>query len=227
MRSTNGTAESGARPCARPAPATPDERGARTMTSNPATELARLVAGGEGVDVEFKRSLTKDVGRGLCAFANAGGGTVLLGVSDAGKIVGVADHNRLKARVLSTARSADPPIAVEAESLGDVLRVVVPPQKRKPYSFGGRFFMPRRSEQSATVERGGRRAVLRGWPTSLRQEALSGLFHRQQSRRRDLGAVQPPRQDPGVDGSHGRAPKPRVAGQRRPNDPRRGVAPGP
>ena len=111
------------------------------MTSDPATELARLVAGGEGVDVEFKRSLTKDVGRGLCAFANAGGGTVLLGVSDAGKIVGVADHNRLKARVLSTARSADPPIAVEAESLGDVLRVVVPPQKRKPYSFGGRFFM--------------------------------------------------------------------------------------
>ena len=56
------------------------------MTSDPATELARLVAGGEGVGVEFKRSLTKDVGRGLCAFANAGGGTVLLGVSDAAKI---------------------------------------------------------------------------------------------------------------------------------------------
>ena len=111
------------------------------MTSDPATEFARLVAGAEGVGVEFKRSLTKDIGRGLCAFANAGGGTVLLGVSEAGKIVGVADHNRLKARVLSTARSADPPIGVEAESLGDVLRVVVPPQKRKPYSFGGRFFM--------------------------------------------------------------------------------------
>ena len=111
------------------------------MTSDTASELARLIAGGEGVGVELKRSLNKDIGRGLCAFANAGGGTVLLGVSDDGKVVGVADHNRLKARVSSTARSADPPIEVEVESVGDVLRVVVPPQKRKPYSFGGRFFM--------------------------------------------------------------------------------------
>ena len=111
------------------------------MTRDVNSALAALIAAGESVVVEFKRSLTKDLGRGLCAFANARGGTVLLGISDAGDIVGVADHNRLKARVLSTARSAEPPIEVEAESLGDVLRVVVPPQKRKPYSFGGRFFM--------------------------------------------------------------------------------------
>ena len=68
------------------------------------SDLADVIARGEGATVEFKRSLAKEVGRGLCAFANAGGGTVLLGVSDAGKIV-------------------------------------VPPQNRKPYSFGGRFFM--------------------------------------------------------------------------------------
>ena len=105
------------------------------------SDLADVIAHGECATVEFKRSLTKDVDRGLCAFANASGGTVLLGVSDAGKVVGVADHNRLKSRVLSTARSADPPIEVEVESVGDVLRVIVPPQKRKPYSFGGRFFM--------------------------------------------------------------------------------------
>ena len=111
------------------------------MTPDLAPELAELIAAGEGRTVEFKRSLNKDLGRGLCAFANAGGGTVLLGVSDAGKVLGVADHNRLKARVSSTARSADPPIEVDVESVGDVLRVVVPPQKRKPYSFGGRFFM--------------------------------------------------------------------------------------
>ena len=103
--------------------------------------ISDLIAGGEGATVEFKRSLARDVGRELCAFANAGGGMVLLGVTDAGKVVGVADHNRSKARVLSTARSADPPIEVEVESAGEVLRVAVPPQKRKPYSFGGRFFM--------------------------------------------------------------------------------------
>ena len=81
-----------------------------------------VVGRGEGARrTEFKRSLTKDVGRELCAFANAGGGTVLVGVSDAGKVVGVADHNRLKSRVLSTARSADPPIEVEVESVGEIV----------------------------------------------------------------------------------------------------------
>ena len=68
-------------------------------------------------------------------------GLFWVGVSDAGKIVGVSDHNRLKSRVLSTARSADPSIEVVVESVGEILRVVVPPQKRKPYSFGGRFFL--------------------------------------------------------------------------------------
>ena len=61
----------------------------------------------------------------------------------------MADHNRLKARVSSTARSADPPIEVEVESVGDVLRVVVPPQKRKPYSFGRTVLHARRGEQPA------------------------------------------------------------------------------
>ena len=103
--------------------------------------ISDLIARGEGPTVEFKRSLAKDVGRELCAFANAGGGTILIGVSDTGEIVGAADHNRLKSRVQSTARSAEPPIELEVESVGRDLRIVVPPQKRKPYSFGGRFFM--------------------------------------------------------------------------------------
>ena len=108
------------------------------MTRN---AISDLIARGEGSTVEFKRSLTKDVGRELCAFANASGGTILIGVSDAGEIVGVAEHNRLKSRVQSTARTADPPVELDVESVGRVLRVTVPPQKRKPYSFGGRFFM--------------------------------------------------------------------------------------
>ena len=106
-----------------------------------AEDIPDLIVRGEEPTVEFKRSLAKDVGRELCAFANAGGGTILIGVSDAGEIVGVGNHNRLKSRLQSTARSAEPPIELEVESAGRVLRAVVPPQKRKPYSFNGRFFM--------------------------------------------------------------------------------------
>ena len=79
--------------------------------------ISDLIARGEGPTVEFKRSLTKDVGRELCAFANSDGGTILIGVTDTGEIVGVANHNRLKSRLQSTARSAEPPVELEVESV--------------------------------------------------------------------------------------------------------------
>jgi ATP-dependent DNA helicase RecG len=103
--------------------------------------LLDLIALGEGFTTEFKRSMPSDLGREICAFANATGGAILIGVDDASTIVGVMDHNRLKSQVQSIARSVDPPVAVEVESAGDVLCVTVPEQHAKPYSFGGRFFI--------------------------------------------------------------------------------------
>ena len=103
--------------------------------------LSNLIALGEGFTTEFKRAGTTGLGRELCAFANATGGTILLGVADDGKIYGIANHNRLKSEVQSIALSADPPIAVEIESTGQVLCVRVPAQQSKPYSFGGKFFI--------------------------------------------------------------------------------------
>ena len=100
-----------------------------------------LIALGEGFTTEFKQSLPSDLGREICAFANATGGVILIGVDDAGAVIGVQDHNRLKSQVQSVARSADPPVAVEVETEGAVLRVTVPEQHGKPYSFRGRFFI--------------------------------------------------------------------------------------
>jgi ATP-dependent DNA helicase RecG len=103
--------------------------------------LSNLIALGEGFTIEFKRAGTSNVGREICAFANATGGVILIGVTDAGEIVGVRDHNRLKSEVQSTARSAEPPIAIDVESVGEVLCITVPEQHSKPYSFGGKFFI--------------------------------------------------------------------------------------
>ena len=58
--------------------------------------LRNLIALGEGFTTEFKRSGTSNLGREICAFANATGGVILVGVADDGKAVGVDDHNRLK-----------------------------------------------------------------------------------------------------------------------------------
>lgn len=102
--------------------------------------LHALIAQGESRTLEFKRTLTKNLGRTLCAFANSDGGILLIGVSNRGRIVGVADHSRAESHVRSIARSADPSIDVEIDTFDEVLRVTVPPQPHKPYSFGGRFF---------------------------------------------------------------------------------------
>jgi len=53
-------------------------------------QLLELIAQGEGERVEFKSSFQKEAIESLAAFANTLGGTVLLGVSDVGKIAGVA-----------------------------------------------------------------------------------------------------------------------------------------
>ena len=66
---------------------------------------------------------------------------ILIGVADDGTVRGVSNHNRLKSEVQSISRSAEPPIAVEIESVDDVLCVIVPAQHGKPYSFGGKFFI--------------------------------------------------------------------------------------
>lgn len=104
-------------------------------------DISELIALGEGFTTEFKRAETSSLGREICAFANATGGVILIGVKDSGEVVGVADHNGLKSRVQATARSADPPIAIDVTSVDGVLCVRVPEQHGKPYSFGGRFFM--------------------------------------------------------------------------------------
>ena len=104
-------------------------------------ELLDLIAEGEGPGIEFQRSLGRNFGRELCAFANGDGGTVLLGVSKSGEVVGVGNHRRTRVKVLTVARSSDPPIVVEIESVGEVMRVTVPAQNYKPYSIGWRAFV--------------------------------------------------------------------------------------
>jgi len=53
------------------------------------TQLFETLAQGEGACIEFKSSFQKEVAETLTAFANTQGGTVLIGVGDAGQIVGI------------------------------------------------------------------------------------------------------------------------------------------
>jgi predicted HTH transcriptional regulator len=44
--------------------------------------LSNLIALGEGFTTEFKRTGTSNLGREICAFANATGGIILIGVAE-------------------------------------------------------------------------------------------------------------------------------------------------
>ena len=55
-------------------------------------DLKALIKQGEGISVEFKecrRTLNRNVYKTVCAFLNRHGGTLLLGVSDAGEVTGI------------------------------------------------------------------------------------------------------------------------------------------
>ena len=56
-------------------------------------DIARRIKAGEDGRTEFKRDLGEfsGIGRAICAFANAEGGLIILGVDDEGTIVGVRE----------------------------------------------------------------------------------------------------------------------------------------
>lgn len=103
-------------------------------------EFASLIASGEDSFVEFKdpRTSNADVVKELCAFVNANGGRVLIGVNDDGAILEASGWD--EARVMNLARtSIDPPIVPTYQRLQwDADRVIaivgVDGGTEKPYA---------------------------------------------------------------------------------------------
>jgi len=111
-----------------------------------------LLKEGEGFNLEFKESDSSDVAKEICAFANATGGKILLGVSDKGEIKGINITNRLKSQMVDIARNFNPKLIISLEEVGNVLIINVPEGKSKPYSVNGKFFM-RYGPNSQQLER--------------------------------------------------------------------------
>ena len=103
--------------------------------------LQELIARGEGEDLEFKQKTTHPhrISRTLVSLANTRGGQVLVGVDDAGRVVGVRDAEE-ELFVLREAAQfyVAPPLTTllfhELEEDGrTVLVVTVPESRHKPH----------------------------------------------------------------------------------------------
>ncbi|MFN2395887.1 MAG: helix-turn-helix domain-containing protein, partial [Bacteroidales bacterium] len=69
------------------------------MRTKNAMNIESIIELGEGQFVEFKESLDKNFQKELVAFANASGGIIYIGITDAGKIKGIEITNRLKSQI--------------------------------------------------------------------------------------------------------------------------------
>jgi predicted HTH transcriptional regulator len=105
-------------------------------------DLHDLIARGEGEELEFKQKTTHPhrISRTLVSLANTRGGQVLVGVDDAGRVVGVRDAEE-EVFVLrdAAAHYVEPPLTnlhfreVENEQGRMVLIVTVPESVHKPH----------------------------------------------------------------------------------------------
>lgn len=107
-----------------------------------AVEVAALIAGGEDSYTEFKAApvANRDLAKELCAFLNAEGGRVLIGVENDGSLTGLGDWN--EERAMNVARTALDPSAIPTWQIVDLTGVhigilAVERGPDKPYAAGG------------------------------------------------------------------------------------------
>ena len=100
-----------------------------------------IIEAGEGYHTEFKESLDKSFVEEVCAFANSGGGRVILGVADNGTIKGTHTDNSFRSRVQDSLRQLQPHLDIEIRVQENLIIVEVPEGRDKPYACSRGFFI--------------------------------------------------------------------------------------
>lgn len=111
-------------------------------------DIRELVHGGEGFNVDFKRSVpskVRDIAEEVCSFANSAGGYVLIGVDNGNQIVGVEIDNNKRSAIQDAIGEISPMLhydmyRVEVDGK-NVWVIDVPSGKSKPYFFSGSTYI--------------------------------------------------------------------------------------
>ena len=124
-------------------------------------DLDRILIEGESYTVEFKESADKLLSSEICAFANASGGRVFIGVDDKGRVIGTDVSNAARSRIQDTINQIDPHLNVRIEIIDTIIMIVVPEGPHKPYSCSRGFYL-RSGPNSQKLEHSGIIELLRG-----------------------------------------------------------------
>lgn len=111
-------------------------------------DIREFVRGGEGFNVDFKRSVpskVRDIAEEVCSFANSAGGYVLIGVDNGNQIVGCEIDNNKRSAIQDVIGDILPILQCEmyrVEVDGKSVWVIdVPSGKSKPYFFSGSTYI--------------------------------------------------------------------------------------
>ncbi|MCL2046654.1 MAG: putative DNA binding domain-containing protein [Oscillospiraceae bacterium] len=104
-------------------------------------ELEYILNEGESYTVEFKESPDKSLPEEVCAFANASGGRVYIGVHNDGYVVGTDTSNNARSRIQDTINKIEPRLDVIMEVIDNIIVLTVPEGMHKPYSCPAGFYM--------------------------------------------------------------------------------------
>lgn len=115
-------------------------------------DLNAILSEGESYTVEFKESADKSLPSEVCAFANASGGKVFIGVDDHGHITGTDVSNAARSRIQDTINQIEPHLHVDLMVQDNIIIVNVPEGTHKPYSCAKGFYL-RSGPNSQKLER--------------------------------------------------------------------------
>jgi len=107
---------------------------------NTSIRIPELLKEGEGYLVEFKESPSQ-LEKEICAFANASGGTIYIGISDTGKIRPLNLTNKLKSQLQSSARNCDPPPEIKVYQIDNIVAMEVMESSNKPVRAPHGFYL--------------------------------------------------------------------------------------
>jgi len=102
-----------------------------------------ILSEGETYSVEFKQNPDKTVVEEVCAFANASGGKIYIGITDENVLVGTDISNRARAQLRDTIEKVDPQVdySIEIDKENKVFVVTVSEGNNKPYQCPTGFYL--------------------------------------------------------------------------------------
>jgi len=111
-------------------------------------QLNTLLQEGEGYNIEFKQAVPsklRELAEEICAFANAAGGILLVGIKDDNTICGVEIDNSLRSRIREAIKTIDPPLDVAVSEVEVDNKKIICLQTKsgssKPYATSGNIFV--------------------------------------------------------------------------------------